>query len=134
MKSILSEQSTESMRSYRKLGLIILLFTLGYSSVAFELSDKAGKYLRILLRRPAPNYVFDRFGDAWLEKNPSENLGKYLDAEYQRTKNPAYLLLSAFHYQKEGMDEKALDYFSKAAKLAPGNAAILFYKIGRAHV
>lgn len=84
----------------------------------------AQRYLDILLKRPQPGTIFERFYAAWLEESSATELGVFLEA---RTKLPAataadQLLLAVFHSHR-GDDRAALAAYEAALKLDPTNAA-----------
>jgi len=84
----------------------------------------AQRYLDILLKRPQPGTIFERFYAAWLEESSTAELGAFLES---RTKLPAataadHLLLAVFHSHR-GDDRAALVAYEAALKLGPANAS-----------
>ncbi|WP_395745040.1 tetratricopeptide repeat protein [Prosthecobacter sp.] len=84
----------------------------------------AQRYLDILVKRPQPGTIFERFYSAWLEESSPAELGVFLEA---RAKLPAataadQLLLAVFHAHR-GDDRAALTAYEAALQLDPANAA-----------
>lgn len=82
----------------------------------------AQRYLDILIKRPQPGTIFERFYAAWLEESSTTELGAFLES---RTKLPAaaaadHLLLAVFHSHR-GDDRAALMAYEAALKLDPAS-------------
>ena len=114
--------------------IVILSFALNFCSLygqETQISPKAAKYHEILKKRPDGGYLFDRFYNAWLETDTTENLGKFLAATAKATSSDPdssdSLLLGWFHV-KQGKDSEALKTFSEALVANPNNAAAWFEK------
>ncbi len=106
--------------------IVLCLLLLGVSSsaqtAAVVVPAPAQRYLDILLKRPQPGTIFERFYAAWLEESSTAELGDFLEA---RTKLPAataadHLLLAVFHSHR-GDDRAALAAYEAALKLDPAN-------------
>lgn len=106
----------------------LCLFLLGASALAQtappEVPAPARRYLDILLKRPQPGTLFERFHAAWLEEGTTADLGAFLDA---RAKAPSataadHLLLAVFHSHR-GDDPSALKAYETALKLDPANTS-----------
>ncbi|MDC0259518.1 tetratricopeptide repeat protein [Verrucomicrobiales bacterium] len=111
--------------------LISIFFAccVGFSSVAEEPNQKAGKYHSMLEKRPSSGYLFDRFYNAWLDTGSIEGLGDFLKKETKS--DDAALgdrLLLAWFFAKQGEDAGALEVFKQALKEAPENAEAWFEK------
>lgn len=86
------------------------------SSVVFaQPSSKANKYLRILLKKPQADYLFEKFYYTWLESDDSENLEKYL-LEKSKTEKVYEQLLAHFYYY-EHEEDKALELYNGILKV-----------------
>lgn len=108
--------------------IVLCLLLLGVSSsaqtAAVVVPAPAQRYLDILLKRPQPGTIFERFYAAWLEESSTTELGAFLEA---RTKLPAataadHLLLAVFHSHR-GDDRAALAAYEAALKLDPANTS-----------
>ncbi len=94
-----------------------------------EPPEKALKYLEILVKKPQPGTVFDRFVDAWLEGATLEELGTYLSVRTARPDATAGdHVVSALFQARDGEDAKALASFQEAVKLEPTNATVWLEK------
>lgn len=84
----------------------------------------AQRYLSILLKRPQPGTIYERFYAAWLEESTPAELGSYLTAKTAASPATAtdHLLLAVFQSHR-GDDPAALTAYEAALKLDPGNAA-----------
>ncbi len=90
---------------------------------------KARKYHAILVKRPSPGYLFDRFYDAWLDQSTVENLQQFLEGQVKTGEDTsANRLLLAFFHAKQGDDALSLQQFRTALKDDPGNAGIWYEK------
>jgi predicted Zn-dependent protease len=105
----------------------LCLLLLGVNSAAQTptvVPAPAQRYLDILIKRPQPGTIFERFYAAWLEESSTTELGDLLGA---RTKLPAataadHLLLAVFESHR-GDDRAALAAYETALKLDPANAS-----------
>lgn len=105
----------------------LCLLLLGVNSAAQTptvIPAPAQRYLDILIKRPQPGTIFERFYAAWLEESSTTELGDLLGA---RTKLPAataadHLLLAVFESHR-GDDRAALAAYETALKLDPANAS-----------
>lgn len=105
--------------------LCLLLFGVSSSAQtpAAVVPAPAQRYLDILIKRPQPGTIFERFYAAWLEESSTADLGAFLES---RTTLPAataadHLLLAVFHSHR-GDDRAALAAYEAALKLDPANA------------
>ncbi len=107
---------------------IVCLLLLGVNSTAqtpaVVVPAPAQRYLDILIKRPQPGTIFERFYAAWLEESSTTELGAFLEA---RTKLPAataadQLLFAVFHSHR-GDDRAALTAYEAALKLDPANTS-----------
>lgn len=102
--------------------LLLLGVTSSAQTAAVVVPAPARRYLDILIKRPQPGTIFERFYAAWLEESSTTELGAFLEA---RTKLPAataadHLLLAVFHSHR-GDDRAALASYEAALKLDPAN-------------
>lgn len=83
----------------------------------------AQRYLDILIKRPRPGTIFDRFYAAWLEEGAAADLGAFLEARSGDASATAadHLLLAVFHSHR-GDDRAALTSYEAALKIDPANA------------
>lgn len=88
---------------------------------------KALKYHRVLKRRPAPSYLFDRFFNAWTDEASTESLAKFLQ-EQAKSGDGSDGLLLAFFYAKQGDDIRAITQFRDTLAKDPGNAVAWYEK------
>jgi tetratricopeptide (TPR) repeat protein len=89
---------------------------------------KAGKYHDVLLRRPRPDYLFDRFVDAWLIDGSLDQLESFLRGRADAGAETADQLLLAFFYSKGGRDVEAQQTFARAAEMAPDHPAVFYHQ------
>ncbi len=84
----------------------------------------AQRYLDILLKRPQPGTLFDRFYAAWLEDGTAAELQQHLltRAAKPDAKAADHLLLAIFHAHS-GNDPAALTSYQTALRLDPANAS-----------
>ncbi|MCX6848531.1 MAG: tetratricopeptide repeat protein [Verrucomicrobia bacterium] len=109
-----------------RIALYLLLFVTSVSAQTppVVVPAPAQRYLDILLKRPQPGTIFERFYAAWLEESSTTELGAFLEA---RTKLPAataadHLLLAVFQSHR-GDDRAALTAYEAALKLDPANTS-----------
>ncbi len=95
---------------------------------ADDSNAKALKYHSVLLKRPNPGYLFDRFYNTWLDTGTLEELGEFLEQQVESKNRTADRLLLAFFHAKQGDDVKALQQFRTALAKDPGNAATMYQK------
>jgi len=93
-----------------------------------EAPPKALKYHQVLLKRPEPGYLYDRFYNAWLEEANVDTLEKYLTDRVRHDSATAERLLLAFFHVKQGDDVAALKAFRKALRSDPASAATWYHK------
>lgn len=84
----------------------------------------AQRYLDILIKRPQPGTIYERFYAAWLEEGTPAELGAFLTAKTAGATATAadHLLLAVFQSHR-GDDPAALTAYEAALKLDPENAA-----------
>lgn len=99
----------------------LLLFTavavLGQSGP--ESAPEAEKYHQMLLKRPQPGLVYDRFYAAWMETGTAETLAAYLST---RTESAADLLVLAIFHEQRGNETEALKAYAAALEKDAKNA------------
>jgi hypothetical protein len=104
--------------------LFFLAAWAGAQTPAAGVPAPAQRYLDILIKRPQPGTIFERFYAAWLEESSASELGDFLEA---RTKLAAataadHLLLAVFNSHR-GDDRAALAAYEAALKIDPSNAS-----------
>lgn len=87
--------------------------------VAAGQSDEVLRYHGMLLKRPQPGLVLERFITAWMETGSSDSLGEYLK---QRKETAGDLLVLALFHEYEGEEAEALKAYSLALEKEPENA------------
>ncbi len=94
-----------------------------------EINDKAKRYHSVLLNRPNPGSIFDRFFDAWMATGTVDSLEAFLltNAQANGAKSADKLLLAFFH-TRQGADDEALEAFDAALATDAGNAEAWFQK------
>lgn len=108
--------------------LLIVLAIPGLSEALAALPTKAIKYHSVLVKRPAPGYLFDRFYNAWLDESSIDELEEYLVDQSTSSSKSADGLLLAFFYAKKGDDVKAIEQFRMTLENDPGNAVAWYQK------
>ncbi|QDT68993.1 Anaphase-promoting complex, cyclosome, subunit 3 [Planctomycetes bacterium MalM25] len=106
--------------------LLVLAGWLTAGSLAEAAPDKALKYHRVLQRRPAPGYLFDRFFNAWVEEESVESLETFLSEKADASTEDGLLL--AYFHAKQGDDLRAIEQFRKTLADEPGAAAAWYEK------
>ena len=98
--------------------LPLLLVAAVGSLVAAEetVSNKALKYHDLLVNRPEPGYLFDRFYNTWLDESTVDTLEAYLIKRAGETHQTSDQLLLAFFYVKKGDDVAALEQFQQCSR------------------
>ena len=82
----------------------------------------AQRYLDILIKRPRPGTLFERFYAAWLEEGTAADLGGFLTARTaSATATGADHLLLAVYHSHRGDDRAALGSYEAALKIDPAN-------------
>lgn len=119
-------------RSMLRLAITLaILIALNLSSLAAgqpPAPESALKYHSVLVRRPNPGYLFDRFFNAWLEEASVDDLERFLAQQAEEPGRAADGLLLAFFYAKQGEDLKAIKQFRATLADNPGNAAAWYEK------
>ncbi|MCX6851289.1 MAG: tetratricopeptide repeat protein, partial [Verrucomicrobia bacterium] len=84
----------------------------------------AQRYLDILLKRPQPGTLFERFYAAWMEEGTAAELQQHLQARSEQANASAtdHLILAIF-LAHNGNDAAALTAYRAALKLNPDNAS-----------
>ena len=72
---------------------------------------EAEKYHQMLLKRPQPGLVYDRFYSAWMETGTADSLAAFLR---QRTSTTADLLILALFHDQRGNEAEALKAYTTA--------------------
>ena len=106
----------------------ILVLAIASAAVAQSDNSKALRYHSVLLKRPNPGYLFDRFYNTWLDTGTIEELTKFLDNRVEQDGTTADRLLLAFFHAKQGDDVKALQQFNVALANDPKNAQAWYHK------
>ncbi len=119
-----------SARSFPAAACLVLAVLLAGTSAAADPTDqtKALKYHKVLVKRPDPGYLFDRFYNTWLDHGTVEELGQFLERQVEQSKQTADHLLLAFFYSKQGNEVRALELLSAATDADPDNALAWFLK------
>ncbi|WP_395751398.1 hypothetical protein [Prosthecobacter sp.] len=81
--------------------------------------SEAEKYHLMLLKRPQPGLVYDRFYSAWMETGTADSLAAFLSA---RTTTAADLLLLAIFHDQRGNEAEALKAYTSALERDGSNA------------
>ncbi len=89
---------------------------------------KAEKVHKVLLKRPNPGYLYDRFYNAWLDTGSLEGLEGFLAKQVEENESTGTRLLLAFFHAKQRDHVSALEQFRLALEDDPGNAAVWFEK------
>jgi tetratricopeptide (TPR) repeat protein len=81
----------------------------------------AGRYLKMLQRKPALGSLFERFYNSWNESEYGE-LEAFLNSQVKKSGSEGIcaLWLLARLYEKEGQDSKAVEIYDKLLKRIPG--------------
>lgn len=90
--------------------------------------EGAKKYYDLLLKRPAPGYLFDRFCNAWVDTATLDDLEKFLTSQAEQKGSTADHLLLAFYQSRQGDSVKALAEFRLALEKDPGSADAWYQK------
>lgn len=90
--------------------------------------QKALKYHTLLVKRPEPGFLFDRFYNTWLDESTVDSLESFLLERVQKSDTTGDRLLLAFFYAKKGDDVTALDQFRQALEHNPASAATWYHK------
>lgn len=115
-------------RSWQALVVLAVCCVATTSSGDDVVSAKALKYHKLLVSRPEPGYLFDRFYNTWLDESTVDALGTFLQQRADETKATPDQLLLAFFYVKKGDDIAAIQLFEQALAANPGNAATWYHK------
>ena len=101
---------------------VLLCFVLG-TLLHAEPSEKTLRYHQLLVKKPQPGTVLDRFVDSWLETDSAPALLDFLKAKTTAGEATAndHLLLALYLAQQATDDSAALAAFEKATQLAPEN-------------
>ncbi|WP_395749768.1 hypothetical protein [Prosthecobacter sp.] len=107
--------------------IVLLLMLLGAAARAQSpvpaVPAPAQRYLDILVKRPQPGTLFERFYAAWLEEASAEELGQYLDSKARLpAATAADHLLLAIHHSHRGDDPAALSSYKAALEMNPSMA------------
>ena len=102
--------------------VVILVFMFSTSAN----NEKALKYLKLCLEKPASKYLFDHLYDSW--NNEDVSLEEDLKKRQKQSPSPAWQRLLLALYEKEGRDSEALDACGIMLKKNPGDADLLLLK------
>jgi tetratricopeptide (TPR) repeat protein len=119
------------VRTLLRLVALGALFTISTATqcVAQELeAERALKYHELLVARPEPGYLFDRFYNTWLDESTVDSLEQFLSTRARETRETPDQLLLAFFFVKKGDDVAALEEFQKALAANPASAATWYDK------
>ncbi len=116
------------MSSAARLLCELSIFVFISAAVAVEPNPKAMRYYSVLVKRPSPGYLFDRFYNTWLDTATLADLEEFLVEQVEKNKRTADRLLLAFFHAKQGSDVRALAQFRTALADDPGNAVAWFHK------
>lgn len=107
----------------RSLLCVLLCFVVG-TLLHAEPSEKSLRYHQLLVKKPQPGTVLDRFVDAWLETESAPALLDFLKGKTTAANATAndHLLLALYLAQQATDDAAALAAFEQAVKLVPENA------------
>ena len=101
----------------KSLSYLLFFSLLNVLSLLAQPSVKAQKYLKILVKKPQADHLFEKFYYTWLENDDSENLEKYLLAK--KAEHPSYQQLLAHFYFYEHEESKALEIYNELIKTKP---------------
>ena len=90
--------------------------------------EKVKKHYEMLLKRPAPGYLFDRFFNGWLDSATLDDLEKFLTARAAAEGTTANHLLLAYFHARQGDSVKAIGQFRVALEKDPGSADAWYQK------
>ncbi|HWB04157.1 MAG TPA: tetratricopeptide repeat protein, partial [Verrucomicrobiales bacterium] len=90
--------------------------------------EKVRKHYEMLLKRPAPGYLFDRFFNGWLDTATLDDLEKFLAARAAAEGTTANHLLLAYFHARQGDSVKAISQFRTALEKDPGSADAWYQK------
>ncbi|MDF7800299.1 tetratricopeptide repeat protein [Pontiellaceae bacterium B1224] len=85
---------------------------------------KSADYYRILLRKPRPGYLFDRFLNSWVESNDLQSLETFLEASDDEMAGA----LLAFYYEAVGEPARASALYEELIDAQPDWLELLYYK------
>ncbi|MBN8420372.1 MAG: hypothetical protein J0L73_15745 [Verrucomicrobia bacterium] len=94
-----------------KIRLLFLASALACFVQAAPPAPEAEKYHQMLLKRPQPGLVYDRFYSAWMETGTADSLAEFLS---QRTSTTADLLVLAIFHDQRGNEAEALKAYTSA--------------------
>lgn len=101
---------------------LCVVFSILFTTHAWgDPSEKTLRYHQLLLKKPQPGTVLDRFVDAWLENDTPAELSSFLKQQSTRAEaTAADHLVLALYLAHEGTDDvAALAAFEKATSLSP---------------
>lgn len=107
----------------RKLVLLLTLLSIPAFGQADGLNEKAAKYHALLLKRPKPGAIYERFASAWLEEGDIVSLRAFLEKRAGDPKaTTADRLVYGFFLSQQSEHDAAISVFGKALDADPGNA------------
>jgi tetratricopeptide (TPR) repeat protein len=106
---------------------MIVVFLALLSSAAFgdapALPEKAAKYHAMLIKRPKPGAIYERFTSAWLEEGDITSLRAFLEGKASDAKaTTADRLVLGFFLSQQSEHDAAIATFAKALEADPTNA------------
>lgn len=114
---------------------VVILFMAGCAKVIADdqsalppVSEKVLKYHTMLVARPEPGYLLDRFYNSWLDESTVDSLEAFLRKKAETSQKTTDQILLAFFYAKKGDDVAALEAFRNALEHDPGSAATWYHK------
>jgi thioredoxin-like negative regulator of GroEL len=103
-----------------RIPLIALAWISLCSAQEAELGPEGKKYHEMLLRRPQPGVLYDRFYAAWMKQSTAQALRAFLE---KRTATAADILLLAIFLEQQGDDAAALKAYQAAVRKDPAQAS-----------
>lgn len=104
---------------------LVLFLTLLSSALLAEpavLSEKAARYHSLLLKRPKPGAIYERFASAWLEQGDITSLRTFLEGRANSAEGTtADRLVLGFFLSQQSEHDAAVAVFAKALDADPGN-------------
>lgn len=99
------------------------IFLLGVGGISAEVTDKAEKYHRLLLKKPGNVTVFDRFVEAWLDADSKDELQTWLEEKTKSGMAVDWQILASLH-DYLGENEEAVSALDQAIKKDEGNLSL----------
>ncbi len=93
------------------------------AAVAQPLPEKALKYHEVLLKRPHNAALFDRLFGAWIDEQPVETLGTFLEKQAAENGGANWTVLATYQLRR-GNEDAALASLAKGIAAQPGDLAL----------